>query len=309
MAGLLSGIGQVLAGGVAGGAKAAGESFVEQAKQEALAAREENMLRIQNLFAKEGRKETQEFTVRMAGERVTHELGMAKTEKELKVGMAETERTFRVDLQKETNRLAIELEKASDTDARARIGLQYDNAIKLQDEAEKRPTEFMKKYNDIVTLVGGDKKRATELALYSVSGKKEEKALYAATMKGFIRQSEASGIPISKELLDDWKEISKEVSGLTESDFAGKPGLSAASDLDARLNRIKDKPAATKTVVPVAPLPLNEGAAFGALGEEGVPPGFSPKDWNDMSPVAKEQARKDYIAKRKARSTGLLENK
>jgi len=64
--GLLSGIGQVLAGGVAGGAKAAGESFVEQAKQQALAAREENMLRIQEKFAKEGRKETQEF---QAGER------------------------------------------------------------------------------------------------------------------------------------------------------------------------------------------------------------------------------------------------
>jgi len=248
MAGLLSGIGQVLAGGVAGGAKAAGESFVEQAKQEALAVREENMLRIQNLYLKEGRKETQDF---QAGEsRLGRESTekMAKTRVKHELGMAETERQFRTEQQSEANRLALARDKASDEDARARLQIQYDNAIKLQNEAEKRPTEFIKKYNDIVMLVGGDKEKATELILYSISGKKEEKALYATTMKGFIKNAEAMGLPISKELLADWKEISKEVSGLTESDFAGKPAAPAETLVERakKVKAEKEKKAAGK---------------------------------------------------------------
>jgi len=259
--GLLSGIGQVLAGGVAGGAKAAGESFVEQAKQEALAAREENMLRIQNLFAKEGRKETQEFqagqtklgheaTENLAKTRATHELDLAGKEKELKLGMAATEREFRLDLQKEENELAVRLEREKDANARARLALQHNYAVKLQELVDKKPKETMQRYNDIVEILGGDKEKARELTLYSLSGKKEEKALYAATMKGFIKNAEATGMPISKELLADWKKISQEVSGLTESDFAEKPAAPKET-LVERAKRVK----AEKNVGVVQPVP------------------------------------------------------
>ncbi len=51
MAGLLEGIGTVLAGGIAGASKAAGETFAEQMKQQALAIREENMARIADIYA------------------------------------------------------------------------------------------------------------------------------------------------------------------------------------------------------------------------------------------------------------------
>ncbi len=62
MGGLLEELGIALSGGVAAAGKTASETLLEQAKQAALSLREENLVRITNLYAKEREKGAQEFT-------------------------------------------------------------------------------------------------------------------------------------------------------------------------------------------------------------------------------------------------------
>ncbi len=58
----MGGLLEALSGGVAAAGKTASETLLEQAKQAALSLREENLVRITNLYAKEREKGAQEFT-------------------------------------------------------------------------------------------------------------------------------------------------------------------------------------------------------------------------------------------------------
>ena len=303
MAGLLSGIGQVLAGGVAGGAKAAGESFVEQAKQEALAAREENMLRIQEKFA--GARDTANFERGIKQRQV--EAGIAETKEaaRYKERTAEEEKIFqRRQEEEEITYQRRRTEAGKDMEAM----LTFKNNL-----PDKTRSAIEKEVAGLISL-GVPKKEALALGLSSRTKEEsaEERALLVTWRTVFTENTKAGAAA------EDAAKTATNVTGVNPVELwsriqargggGGPEKPATVNPIDLYEQRKKNKSAATKTV-PTAPLPLNEGYEVGALGEEGVPPGFSPREWNDMSPAAKAQARKDYIAKRKARSTGLLENK
>lgn len=239
--GLLSGIGQVLAGGVAGGAKAAGESFVEQAKQQALAAREENMLRIQNLFAKAGRKETQKFQAGESKLGRTSQENLAKTRATHELGMAETERKFRTDMQVETNKLALARDKASDEDARARIELQYDNTVKVQKLANEAPGVTAKLAADLKGM-GLAQEKVMEYVAYGLSGEKQDKVAYATIFSSLLRTkteaAKAAGTSVTPEEIKATSEEAALASGWTPPQ-RGKPAAAPGESAFARAKREK----------------------------------------------------------------------
>jgi hypothetical protein len=82
MAGLLNIAGRALAGGLAAGAKGYADTLTEQTKQQALFMREENMQRIQQIYAKENQKASQVFT---AGEnKLARDAAAVNTNKTIK---------------------------------------------------------------------------------------------------------------------------------------------------------------------------------------------------------------------------------
>ena len=157
MAGLLSGIGQVLAGGVAGGAKAAGESFVEQAKQEALAAREENMLRIQNLFAKAGRAETMAHAERMTNKTIASQEKLAG-QTQVGANIRQEASLTSTENLAEIERLSRSEEALAEREARVTAVAKADTtARKFETFKAGLPGELKKKFDDLKNILGPEK--------------------------------------------------------------------------------------------------------------------------------------------------------
>ena len=231
MAGLLSGIGQVLAGGVAGGAKAAGESFVEQAKQEALAAREENMLRIQNLFAKAGREETQKF---QAGE---SKLGRESAQKlsdqaQLGANIRQTE-----SLTSTENLAAV---KAQEAEALVRL---------THDLGETERGTIKKNYDELLLIFPENEAKAMLAASLTKELKEETRTKLSSWTNMYITNMKpisVEGPPTPQQKIDIAQEVT-DILGYSPKDLfptkgTGKAGIPAVSPIDLYEQR-KKKPA------------------------------------------------------------------
>ena len=232
MAGLLSGIGQVLAGGVAGGAKAAGESFVEQAKQEALAAREENMLRIQNLFAKEGRAETQTF-----------QAGESKLGRESAKSLAESSQVNASILQGERLTSAenlAEVERLSRSEEAAAAATAAQKLLTFKNDLPDKEKSTVEKAVLGLERLGMPRAQALAVALSSVTKEEsaEERALLR-TWQTVFTENKKSG--------ETAEEAARQATTLT-----GVDPVELVSQMRAR--RSGAGPATTKTAAPAETL-------------------------------------------------------
>ena len=232
MAGLLSGIGQVLAGGVAGGAKAAGESFVEQAKQEALAAREENMLRIQNLFAKEGRAETQTF-----------QAGESKLGRESAKSLAESSQVNASILQGERLTSAenlAEVERLSRSEEAAAAATAAQKLLTFKNDLPDKEKSTVEKAVLGLERLGMPRAQALAVALSSVTKEEsaEERALLR-TWQTVFTENKRSG--------ETAEEAARQATTLT-----GVDPVELVSQMRAR--RSGAGPATTKTAAPAETL-------------------------------------------------------
>jgi len=248
MGGLLEELGIALSGGVAAAGKTASETLLEQAKQAALSLREENLVRITNLYAKEGRAEMQKFQTgeRQAGQ--TFQTGerqagetfrTGETEKKIKSeeklagqretgestrqqagfthteGLAKITRDFQVNLQKETNRLSLELEKVKDVDARARLTIQYDNAVKVANLTanldDKKKGTIARNAADLISM-GLPKDRVNTLLVESLSGQKEKGHDYVTMVTSLLKNATVTGTQVTPA---QYREITEEAQRAT----------------------------------------------------------------------------------------------
>ncbi len=137
MAGLLEGIGTVLAGGIAGAGKAVGETFAEQIKQQALAMREENMARISDLYATKRQEAGFAHEKNMAAAKASEEIfqggikqGYAQENAQLEAGLRLNEAEAKAASDKEIH--------GTYADKTAREATLYDQRTALEEKIYQR---------------------------------------------------------------------------------------------------------------------------------------------------------------------------
>jgi hypothetical protein len=257
--GLLEGVGYALAGGLAGAGKAGQDVFAEQMKQTALEAREVNMLRIQNLFAKEGRAETFKFQ----GE---------QTEKQIKAAR---------DLEADRQAAQVSLHDSSEEGATRRAeeaqnqeSMRQDVSIAAQKDLAKLTAELDNKKKDAVTK--------NYEALSNIFGKDQAKTIITAGLTKEINEEKRTKLKAWVDLyVSDMKILG--AGGITptpqqkqEVSFGVTTALGYSPlDLIPKTGTSVEKPAAAGASArerAIAEAAAKTGAAAGG-GENAVKPG------------------------------------
>lgn len=242
MQGLLEGLGMAFSGGLAGAGKAAGDVFSEQVKQEALAAREENMARINNIYAKDlqkegfahaekletGRQKHSEALAQSGYEHAEYVLGENKKHSEVmfekevaaRANQAADQNAFLLGLEDIRTSKQLELEKIRDENQRKLVGMQYDNAVKLQKAAQSAPGATWHLFQDLKKMGVADDK-ATAMVMSGLSGEKEKDAAFLKLSAEMIRNATTSGTALDKAGFQEIFDRAREESGKSPVSRAG----------------------------------------------------------------------------------------
>lgn len=178
MAGLLEGLGVIFGTAGAQGAKAYGESVAEQAKQEALSIREENMLRIKDIMDRGRQQEQNKFTEGLEGKRQKHESG--ETDKKLQAQRdLEAERQIFTAAQSDSdNETKIRLAEEASNQA----SMRQDKDIAAEKEKQSQATRDAKEILSYKNDLSDNEKSAVEKSVAGLKrlGLPQDKALAVA---------------------------------------------------------------------------------------------------------------------------------
>ncbi len=254
MAGLLEGL-AVFGSGMAGAAKMAGDTFSEQLKQDALAARETNMARINSLYAKEAQKSGQEFT---AGEnKLTREATAAENEKlrDVTINEAGKSRLQARTLAEEADfaagarqdRASEQAIALADKEIQARIDLYKEQKrdattlVRLQHQlSQSAPGPLAKTITDLAPFVG--KEQAVKLAIDSFSGDKDKRKLYGEVITQGLKTLTINGETMTPEKEATLKELAASTSGWSPEPAAKAGAAPVTNYLDRAIQKAAGKP-------------------------------------------------------------------
>ncbi len=234
MAGLLEGL-AVIGSGIAGSAKMAGDTFSEQLKQDALAARETNMARINSIYAKEARTETIQAQERMQKTGFTHAEKLQKESIRSVEDMAARaseeravegvfERGSRETLNYESNKAADLRQEKANQQALDLYKIQSDAVLKAAELAGKKaeslvrleanlrnaaPDDITKKVAALSKIM--DPKEAVSLVVNSYSGNKDKAKLYGDFINKTLANDNLNGVKQTPERLAEIKSAGEDL--------------------------------------------------------------------------------------------------
>lgn len=182
--GLLEGAGLIFGAGVAGAGKSMNDTFADQVKSDALARREENLARIQQLYAtdlqKRGQKHASDESKAARDQAVEFEKNRVENEKE------------RTALTRES--LALQKKALADDAAYKKLVLEA-------------PGPTLKLYNDLKKIPGLDKERLAGYIVGGLSGEKQDRADYVKMFSSYVDilaiNAKANMTPITDEQIED----------------------------------------------------------------------------------------------------------
>jgi hypothetical protein len=255
MGGLLEGLGMVVGGAMAGGGKVAADVFTEQIKQDALLARELNMARITNMYAKEGRTEQNKFTSdENKKQRQSAEDLAARAREERAVegvferGSRETinyESNKAADIrQDKTNQQALDLykiESEAKLEAARIAGTKAESLVRLEASLRNAaPDDITKKINALSKYM--DQKDAVSLVVDSYSGNRDKAKLYGDYINKTLANDNLNGIQQTPTRIAEIKATGEDLFDYHPKGGAVKQTtVTPEEELAERLKRVKGK--------------------------------------------------------------------